>query len=133
MSEINYSIILQKIIHFCSHLLESINSIDIDFSHQFQVHSNEFVNHLLPYLPQVLIESLRDVIVLTVQWTPTLLKDVCCIISTIFSPTVIAKQIAFTGVIQTTLLTSHLIRELLDYIKSIIFTKVSLNFMYYIG
>lgn len=123
-----HTTILKEVIDFYSNLIESINSIDVGT--EIQVTIDVFVTRLLPYLPISVVDSLKSFILLSLEWTPHLLKDALHIVSTIFSPTVIIKQLAFTGVIQTTLLSSHFIRELLDYMKSLIFSKVRLYVIY---
>ena len=114
---------MKQIIIFCSNLLDSINAIDVGVV--AQSYCDQFIIQLLPYLPEPVIQSLKEVILLTVKYTPQLMKDMIYVLSSIMSPTVIVKQIAFTGVIQTTLLTSHFVRQLIDSIKSVIFEKVS--------
>lgn len=113
----------KELLAFCSSLVQSIHSIDI--SALLRVYYDQLIVALLPHFPVVVIENLQEVVYLTVKWTPHLLKDILSLISTILSPTVIAKQIAFTGLIQTTLLMSHFVRQFLDALKSVIFTKVS--------
>jgi hypothetical protein len=122
MSELVHSTVLREILVFSSNLLECINSIDVGA--QFPIYCDQFASSLLPYLPSAGIVTLQDIICLILKWTPHLLKDTLSVISTIFSPSVIVKQIAFTGLIQTTLLTSHFVRRLWDYVKSVIFAKV---------
>ena len=122
---ISTTVIFHEMLKFCAQLVTAIHSIDIDLTSNFQMLGDQFVITLLPYLPAVIIQNIRDIIQLTVQWTPSLLKDTLQIMSTIFSPTVIIKQMAFTGVIQATLLSSHVLKHTLDYIKSIIFKKVN--------
>ena len=123
MGDSLHSTVLKEILTFSSNLLEGINSIDL--SALIEVHCDQFVANLLPYLPAAVIANLKDVICLVLFWTPHLLKDTLSVVSTIFSPTVIVKQIAFTGVIQATLWSSHQVRQLLDYVKSVLFSKVS--------